>query len=150
MKLRRIWYYWAKALGEKASPECNKTADKVALIRTVIFFTYLLTNVAIIANAIRHWNDMEKEQPVIVNVMRTVDFEDFEKDFDYYYSLVENEKETIIINYVDEDGVPKRTMMAPIDPEAKAAIGRYLEKRNREITEREFIDKHTKYNSDAP
>ena len=53
-----MWRIWCKALGEKAS-ECDKEFDLVAMIRTVIFATYLVTNVAIVANAIRHWNDIE-------------------------------------------------------------------------------------------
>lgn len=55
-KPKNWWYVWSKALGEKAS-SCNKTSDKVAVVRTIIFATYLITNVAIVANAIRHWND---------------------------------------------------------------------------------------------
>jgi hypothetical protein len=55
-KPKNWWYIWSKSLGEKAS-SCNKTSDKVAVIRTLIFTTYLITNVAIVANAIRHWND---------------------------------------------------------------------------------------------
>jgi len=55
-KPKNWWYIWSKSLGEKAS-SCNKTSDKVAVIRTLIFATYLITNVAIVANAIRHWND---------------------------------------------------------------------------------------------
>ena len=58
MKKNRIWRIWAKALGEKAS-ECDRESDVIALIRTFIFCTYLTTNIFIIANAIRHWNDKE-------------------------------------------------------------------------------------------
>lgn len=51
------WFrIWAKALGEKASKHDHE-ADKVAIIRTFIFASYLITNVAIVANAWRHWND---------------------------------------------------------------------------------------------
>jgi len=53
-----MWRIWCKALGEKAS-ECDRESDLVAIIRTVIFATYLVTNVAIVANAVRHWNDIE-------------------------------------------------------------------------------------------
>jgi hypothetical protein len=53
-----MWRIWCKALGEKAS-ECDKESDLVAIVRTVIFATYLMTNVAIVANAVRHWNDIE-------------------------------------------------------------------------------------------
>ncbi len=58
-----IWRVWAKALGEKAS-KCSKESDRVALIRTLIFFSYLTTNVFIIAGVIRHWNDIEYSKMV--------------------------------------------------------------------------------------
>lgn len=51
-----IWRLWAKAIGEKAHKRDN-IADKVAVIRTIIFATYLLTNCFIVAGVIRHWND---------------------------------------------------------------------------------------------
>ena len=55
-KNRTVWRLLAKALGEKAS-KCDKEADKVALIRFVMFLSILITNCFIVANAIRHWND---------------------------------------------------------------------------------------------
>lgn len=54
--LRHCWRIWAKALGQKAS-NCDRESDKVAIVRTVILLTYFVTNVAIVANAIRHWDD---------------------------------------------------------------------------------------------
>lgn len=63
-KRKTLWKWWALALGEKAS-ECDKESDRVAIIRTFIFATYLITNIAIIANAIRHWNDKTTIQVVI-------------------------------------------------------------------------------------
>lgn len=51
-----MWRLWCKALGEKAS-SCSRESDRVAIIRTVILFAYLITNGFIVANAIRHWND---------------------------------------------------------------------------------------------
>lgn len=51
-----MWKVWAKALGSKES-NCDKEADKVAIVRTFIFASYLITNIAIVANAVRHWND---------------------------------------------------------------------------------------------
>lgn len=56
MRFTRVWRLWAKALGEKASDR-NHEADRVALIRTFIFVSYLITNVFIVAGVIRHWND---------------------------------------------------------------------------------------------
>lgn len=56
MKHKSLWRWWAKALGEKAS-KCDKESDSIALIRTFIFLTYLITNGFIVAGVIRHWND---------------------------------------------------------------------------------------------
>jgi hypothetical protein len=56
-----MWRIWCKALGEKAS-ECSRESDLVAIIRTIILSTYLITNIAIVANAARHWNDVECEK----------------------------------------------------------------------------------------
>jgi len=53
-----MWRIWCKALGEKAS-ECDKESDLVAIIRTVILATYVVTNIAIVGNAVRHWNDID-------------------------------------------------------------------------------------------
>ncbi len=63
-KKTTAWRWWAKALGEKAS-KCDKESDKVAIIRTIIFATYLITNCFIVAGVIRHWND---EEPIIIKL----------------------------------------------------------------------------------
>lgn len=55
-KTKTLWRVWAKALGEKGS-KCDREADIIAIVRTFIFITYLITNIAIVANAVRHWND---------------------------------------------------------------------------------------------
>ena len=54
---QKVFKIWANALGPKAA-DCQRTADRVAWIRTVIFVTYLVTNCFIIAGVIRHWNDV--------------------------------------------------------------------------------------------
>ncbi len=60
-KHKTVWRIWAKALGEKGS-KCDREADIIAIVRTFIFFTYLITNIAIVANAVRHWNDIDYSQ----------------------------------------------------------------------------------------
>jgi hypothetical protein len=52
--MKRLWRLWAKALGEK-SGATDWEADSVALVRTVIILTYIITNLFIIAGVIRHW-----------------------------------------------------------------------------------------------
>jgi len=51
-KIKRIWF---KALGEKAS-DCDDESDKVAWVRTFLILQAIVTNMFIIANAVRHWN----------------------------------------------------------------------------------------------
>lgn len=51
-----MWRLWAKALGEKAHKR-DHIADRIAIVRTIIFATYLITNVFICSGVIRHWND---------------------------------------------------------------------------------------------
>ena len=64
---RMIWRWWAKALGQKASNKDHE-ADKVAVIRTFIFATYLITNCFIVAGVIRHWNG---KQNIIIEIYET-------------------------------------------------------------------------------
>lgn len=52
--IKKTWRLWAKALGEKASPDDNE-ADKIAIIRTVIVLVYIIANIFLVANVIRHW-----------------------------------------------------------------------------------------------
>jgi hypothetical protein len=59
LNLEQMWKLWSLALGEKAHKR-DHLADKVAILRTVIFLTYLATNIFIISGVIKHWNDETK------------------------------------------------------------------------------------------
>ncbi len=52
--MKSLWRIWAKALGEK-SGNSDSEADAVAIIRTLIVFTYIGTNLFIVSGVIRHW-----------------------------------------------------------------------------------------------
>lgn len=52
--MKRLWRLWAKALGEKIGVT-DSEADQIALVRTAIVLTYIITNMFIIAGVIRHW-----------------------------------------------------------------------------------------------
>ena len=54
-KNKSAWRIWAKALGAKEGKN-DREADTVAIIRTAILVSYMVTNIAIVANAVRHWN----------------------------------------------------------------------------------------------
>ena len=60
-----MWRIFAKALGAKEGKH-EKEADMVALVRTVILFSYMLTNAFIIAGVARHWNDVPKDQSTCI------------------------------------------------------------------------------------
>jgi hypothetical protein len=57
--LRTVWHLWSLSLGEKAHKK-DHVADKVAILRSIIFATYLVTNCFIVAGVMRHWNDEPK------------------------------------------------------------------------------------------
>ncbi len=62
-KRKSLWRIWAKALGEKSGKD-DREADTIAWIRTLIFISYMVTNIAIVANAVRHW-DSNQSVPVV-------------------------------------------------------------------------------------
>ena len=57
---KSLLYYIYCALGEKSGKN-DKDADKIALIRLLGFLSILITNSFIVANALRHWNDVPQE-----------------------------------------------------------------------------------------
>lgn len=52
--IKKLWRLWAKALGEKVG-NTNEESDRIALIRTLIILSYIITNCFIIAGVVRHW-----------------------------------------------------------------------------------------------
>lgn len=57
-KKSKTWFrLLALSLGEKVGKD-DREADKVAVIRILMFLSVFITNGFIIANAIRHWNDV--------------------------------------------------------------------------------------------
>ena len=57
-KRKSAWRIWAKALGAKEGSN-DREADIIAGIRTIIFVSYMVTNIAIVANAVRHWDNVK-------------------------------------------------------------------------------------------
>jgi hypothetical protein len=57
-KKTKTWFRLiAKSLGEKSGKD-DREADKIAIIRFLMFLSIFVTNGFIVANAIRHWNDV--------------------------------------------------------------------------------------------
>ena len=51
-----IWKIWKYALGSFADDKTHDYDNVVAVVRTIILLTYLITNAFIISGVIRHWN----------------------------------------------------------------------------------------------
>ena len=75
----KIWKY---ALGSFSDDQTKEYDNAVLLVRSFIFFTYLITNCFIVSGVIRHWNANEKttdcdrtsgvwESPVRTTVLST-------------------------------------------------------------------------------
>ena len=62
-KQNNIWRIIAKSLGEKTG-KTDREADQVAVVRLIAFLSILITNSFIVANALRHWNDIQLDKPV--------------------------------------------------------------------------------------
>jgi hypothetical protein len=55
-----IWRLVAKSLGEKSGRD-DRESDRIAIIRFLMFLSIFTTNSFIVANALRHWNDIDYE-----------------------------------------------------------------------------------------
>ena len=62
-KQSNLWKIIAKSLGEK-SGDTDKESDQIAVVRLIAFLSILITNSFIVANALRHWNDIQLDKPV--------------------------------------------------------------------------------------
>lgn len=70
MKHHKHWRLIAKALGEKTGKN-DKEADRIAFIRLGMFLSLLITNCFIVANTVRHWNDLNDDTQVSSSLCTT-------------------------------------------------------------------------------
>ena len=54
--MRRIWTIWKYSLGSFSDDKTAPYDNYVAIIRTSIFVSYMVTNFFIVSGVIRHWN----------------------------------------------------------------------------------------------
>ena len=52
----KIWNIWKYSLGSFSDDKTAPFDNYVAIIRTVIFISYMVTNTFIVSGVIRHWN----------------------------------------------------------------------------------------------
>ena len=54
--MKRIWDIWKYSLGSFSDDKTAPYDNYVAIIRTSIFVSYMVTNAFIVSGVIRHWN----------------------------------------------------------------------------------------------
>ena len=54
--MKKVWEIWKYSLGSFSDDKTAPYDNYVASIRTVIFVSYMVTNIFIISGVIRHWN----------------------------------------------------------------------------------------------
>ena len=62
--MKKVWEIWKYSLGSFSDDKTAPYDNYVAGIRTLIIVSYMVTNVAIVANAVRHWDDVKTVHPV--------------------------------------------------------------------------------------
>ena len=62
--MKKIWEIWKYSLGSFSDDKTAPYDNYVAGIRTLIVVSYMVTNVAIVANAVRHWDNVKTVPPV--------------------------------------------------------------------------------------
>ena len=56
--MQKIWEIWKYSLGSFSDDKTAPYDNYVAIIRTSIFVSYMVTNAFIVSGVIRHWNDV--------------------------------------------------------------------------------------------
>ena len=59
--MQKIWEIWKYSLGSFSDDKTAPYDNYVAIIRTSIFVSYMVTNAFIVSGVIRHWNDVPSE-----------------------------------------------------------------------------------------
>ena len=54
--MRELFRIWKYSLGSFCDSKTERYDDWIALIRTIIFVSYMVTNSFIVAGVVRHWN----------------------------------------------------------------------------------------------
>jgi len=60
--MTKLWRVWKYALGSFADEKTRRYDNYIVLVRSIIFFSYLITNCFIISGVIRHWNNVPTQR----------------------------------------------------------------------------------------
>ena len=61
--MNKLWTIWKYSLGSFSDTKTENYDDWVAIIRTCIFVSYMVTNAFIVSGVVRHWNEVSGHLP---------------------------------------------------------------------------------------
>ena len=61
--MNKVWQIWEYSLGSFSDDKTAPYDNYVAIIRTSIFVSYMVTNAFIVSGVIRHWHDVPSDLP---------------------------------------------------------------------------------------
>ena len=60
--MKTAWKIWKYALGSFSDEKTEGYDNYVLFVRSIIFFSYLITNCFIISGVVRHWNNVPPKE----------------------------------------------------------------------------------------
>ena len=65
--MKRLWTVWKYSIGSFSDTKTENYDDWVAVVRTCIFVSYMVTNIFIVSGVIRHWNNSLENEHTLDN-----------------------------------------------------------------------------------
>jgi len=66
---KRLWIIWKYSLGSFSDERTSPYDNFIAIIRTIIFVSYMVTNAFIVGGVVRHWNSSNQCNTVAVDTL---------------------------------------------------------------------------------
>ena len=57
--IHKVWKVWKYSLGSFNDETTSKYDNPIVIVRSIIFISYLITNLFIVSGVIRHWDTSE-------------------------------------------------------------------------------------------
>ena len=65
----RLWRVWKYSLGSFSDERTSPYDNYIAIVRTIIFVSYMVTNAFIMGGVVRHWNSNNQCNTVVVDTL---------------------------------------------------------------------------------
>ena len=69
LRAGRLWKVWKYSLGSFSDERTSPYDNYIAIVRTIIFVSYMVTNAFIMGGVVRHWNNLNDCNTVVVDTL---------------------------------------------------------------------------------